>query len=171
MVAFFRAAVEKAVREGHPGVRASVESPVLAAGGPTLEAILDYQERVLPSLRALPLTAIWSYPRRTLPRALARHLLLGHERILHGGAMHRNSLFLAGGDAEVAVGAGAELERLIEVLTSRARAEDELADGAHLLRRALDGARFAEWHWDAGDDHVRCNRRFAELLGLAPPPR
>jgi PAS domain S-box-containing protein len=165
--AALEARIDAALASGYKGLRLVAEPTWAVARSPKLEALDGLEERLRQLFRERPLIALWQYDRAKSSPGLLRRLLRMHPFVLVGDEVHRNGLFVAGG-AEPTGGSGDPLERAIDSIVERARADDVLAVQLDELQRALEGGAHALWDWDAEGDRITVDPRWAEMPGIDP---
>ena len=162
--AWFRAALEGALKGGARTLRLSAEPSWTAGDEASLDRLLACEAALKEALRDVPVVALFQYDRRRLTAGQQAAALRMHPLVLHRGELCSNALFVppppggrAGDDA---------VERMLEVVKDHHRVEQAFALGRQRLRRALDGGAHGLWDWHLASGRILFDRRRLDLCGV-----
>ncbi len=134
MLALLRKATEQALAEGYTGLRITGEMAWVLRERPGTEHVLSYEARVNDLLPDLPVVALCQYDRRQFAPDFLRDILSVHPLAAFGGRVYENPHHIPGEEFPRGADAGAQLQRWMDDLAERRRAEDAIGHLTALLR-------------------------------------
>jgi PAS domain S-box-containing protein len=155
----------QAVGEGYRALRIAGEMAWALRGDPGSDRILEYESKVNRRISSVPVTAICQYDRTRFAPEVIRDVIRTHPLVVVGGRVCRNFYFVP---PDELMGPGVldrEVDRLLENILERERAEDALRASEQRLSLVLEGASDAFWDWDLASGRLVHSARWAAMLG------
>jgi PAS domain S-box-containing protein len=168
---FAAGAGAQAVGAGFRALRIAGEMTWVLRGDPGADRILEYERKVNERIPELPVTAICQYDRTRFSPEVIRDVIRTHPLVVVGDRVCRNFYFVPPGEL---LGPGVldrEVDRLLENILERERAEDALRASERRLSRVLEGSDQAFWDWDLAAGRLVHSARWGEILGGAAAER
>ncbi len=157
----------QAASEGFRGLRIAGEMAWALRGDPGADRILEYERKVNERIPSVPVTAICQYDRTRFSPEVIRDVIRTHPLVLVGDRVCRNFYFVPPGEL---LGPGVldrEVDRLLENILERERAEEALRASERRLSLVLEGSNDAFWDWDLANGTIVQSPRWAAILGRA----
>ena len=162
--ASLEARIEAALGDGYTALRIVGPATWTLARGFGLEKWIEVEEELKRLFGERQLVGIWQYGRSGSSPGLLRTFLRMHPFVIVGGEVHPNCLFVPPGRPAGTGRAPDELDRALDAVLERARADDAL--GRHVEQLHLALGAHALWEWDAESDRVALEPRWAELSDI-----
>ncbi len=165
---FAAGAGAQAVGDGFRALRIAGEMAWALRGDPGADRVLEYERKVNERIPSVPVTAICQYDRTRFSPEVIRDVIRTHPLVLVGERVCRNFYFVPPGEL---LGPGVldrEVDRLLENILERERAEEALRASERRLSLVLEGSNDAFWDWDLASGRLVHSARWAGILGRAP---
>jgi PAS domain S-box-containing protein len=167
MLAMAEAAAAQAVGDGYGALRILGEMSWALGDGAKLQRLMEYEVMVNDRIARLPAVAVCQYDRRRFSPEIIRDVIRTHPLVAIGGRVCRNFYYVPPAEMIAPDRAVREVERLLQNIYDRERAEDLLRDSERRLARVLEGSRDAFWDWDLRNDDIVYSARWGDLTGGA----
>ncbi len=157
----------QAVGDGYRGLRIAGEMSWVLHGDPGADRILEYETKVNTRIHETPVTAICQYDRTRFTPEVIRDVIRTHPLVVIGDRVCRNFYFVPPGELRGPNLLDREVDRLLENILERERAEDALRESERRLSLVLEGSSDAFWDWDLPAGWVVHSARWSAWLGGA----
>ncbi len=155
----------QAAAEGYQGLRIAGEMAWALRGDPGADRILEYERKVNERIPSVPVTAICQYDRSRFAPEVIRDVIRTHPLVVVGDRVCRNFYYVPPGEL---MGPGVldrEVDRLLENILERERAEEALRASERRLSLVLEGSNDAFWDWDLESGTIVHSARWGAILG------
>jgi signal transduction histidine kinase len=136
MIALAKGAAAQAVRDGFDGLGIAGEMSWALGDRTRIERVLHYEELVNAHIPFLPVAAVCQYDRRRFPPEVIRDVIRTHPLVAVGGRICRNFYYVPPGDLTGPDRNAHDVDRLLENILERERAEDALRASERRLQTA-----------------------------------
>ena len=126
-------AAQSAVAEGYTGLHIAGEMSWALGGDPGCNRILEYEVKVNRRIPHEPAIAICQYDRRRFSPEVIRDVIRTHPLVVIGGRVCRNFYYVPPEDLLGPNRLAREVDRLLQTILDRERAEDALRDSERRL--------------------------------------
>jgi PAS domain S-box-containing protein len=165
MLTMAEAAAAQAVSEGYGGLRILGEMSWALGDGAKLQRLMEYEVKVNDRIARTPAVAVCQYDRRRFSPEIIRDVIRTHPLVAIGGRVCRNFYYVPPAELIAPDRSLREVDRLLQNIHDRERAEDLLRESERRLARVLEGSRDAFWDWDLKNDEVVYSARWGDLTG------
>ncbi|HEX9053058.1 MAG TPA: MEDS domain-containing protein [Anaeromyxobacter sp.] len=165
---FAAGAGHQAASDGYRALRIAGEMAWALRGDPGADRILEYERKVNERIPSTPVTAVCQYDRSRFSPEVIRDVIRTHPLVVVGNRVCRNFYYVPPGEL---LGPGVldrEVDRLLENIVERERAEDALRESERRLSLVLEGSHDAFWDWDIASGTLVHSARWATFLGRPP---
>jgi signal transduction histidine kinase/CheY-like chemotaxis protein len=133
MIALGAGASQQAVSDGYAALRIAGEMRWALGGDPGSDRIMEYEVKVNERLPSMPCLALCQYDRRRFGPEVIRDVIRTHPLVIVNGRVCRNFYYVPPGELTGADRLQHEVDRLLENILERERAEDALRESERRL--------------------------------------
>ncbi|CAG0958692.1 partial Sporulation kinase E, partial [Anaerolineae bacterium] len=137
MIAFLRSAMDSALAEGYPAIRASGEMTWALRGLPGSERLIEYEAKLNHFFPGSQFSALCQYDQRRFDPAILLDVIHTHPIVLIGAESYNNFYFMPP-DVFLGNRPAARLQQWIQSLDERKRAEEILRESEERYRYLFD---------------------------------
>jgi PAS domain S-box-containing protein len=168
MLALAQGAAAQAVADGFRALRIGGEMSWALGDDTNLRRLMEYEVGVNHRILETPALAVCQYDRRRFSPEIIREVIRTHPLVSVGGRVCRNFYYVPPEELIAADRPMREVDRLLQNILDRERAEDALRASERRLARVLQGSNDAFWEVELAAGVVIHSARWTEITGRGP---